>query len=228
MLHGLLVGSMATWYFTTAPLLAQTHRVLLYDLRGHGLSERARSGYDVETMRVDLDAVVSEFTPDPVTLVGHSYGAVVALRFAMARPDRVAKLVLVEAPLPPSRLEELDSFLGQPPETMAEALPAVLRDALGRQGRQARRFVDSLRFLTTETSLLDDLRSARDLDDSAIAAVGCPVLCVYGAHSSCLPVGRRIARLAPRARLVEMEGGHFLPVETPAAVGAAIAEFVRG
>jgi pimeloyl-ACP methyl ester carboxylesterase len=228
MLHGLLVGSMATWYFTTAPLLAQTHRVLLYDLRGHGLSERAKSGYDVETMRADLDAVVSGFTSDPVTLVGHSYGAVVALRFAMARPDRVAKLVLVEAPIPPSRLEELDSFLGKPPEAMAESLPDVLRDALGRQGRQARRFVDSLRFLTTETSLLDDLRGARDVDDSAIAAVECPVLCVYGASSSCLPVGRRIARLAPRARLVELEGGHFLPVEAPAAVGAAIAEFVRG
>jgi pimeloyl-ACP methyl ester carboxylesterase len=146
----------------------------------------------------------------------------------MERPDRVAKLVLVEAPLPPSRLEELDSFLGRPPEAMAEALPDVLRDALGRKGRQARRFVESLRFLTTETSLLEDLRAARDVDDSAIAAVGCPILCVYGSHSSCLPVGRRIARLAPRARLVEIEGGHFLPVEAPASVGTAIAEFVRG
>ncbi len=163
-----------------------------------------------------------------MTLVGHSYGAVVALRFAIARPDRVAKLVLVEAPLPPSRLEELDSFLGQPAEAMAEALPDVLRDALGRKGRQARRFVDSLRFLTTETTLLQDLRGARDVDDASIEALACPVLCVYGSHSSCLPVGRRIAGLAPRARLVEIDGGHFLPVEAPATVGAAIADFVRG
>jgi pimeloyl-ACP methyl ester carboxylesterase len=228
MLHGLLVGSMATWYFTTAPLLAETHRVLLYDLRGHGLSERAKIGYDVETMRLDLDAVAGAFSADPITLVGHSYGAVVALRFAMARPERVAKLVLVEAPLPPSRLEELDSFLGQPAETMAEALPEVLRDALGRKGRQARRFIDSLRFLATESSLLEDLRTARDMDDAAIAALSCPVLCVYGSRSSCLPVGRRITRLAPRAKLVEIEGGHFLPIEAPASVGAAITEFVRG
>jgi pimeloyl-ACP methyl ester carboxylesterase len=228
MLHGLLVGSMATWYFTTAPVLAETHRVLLYDLRGHGLSERARRGYDVETMRLDLDAVAEAFSAEPLTLVGHSYGAVVALRYAMARADRVAKLVLVEAPLPPSRLEELDSFLGKPPEEMAESLPDVLRDALGRKGRQARRFVESLGFLATETSLLEDLRGARDLDDDAIAAVSCPVLCLYGSHSSCLPVGRRIARLVPRARLVEVEGGHFLPIEAPASVSAAIAEFVRG
>jgi pimeloyl-ACP methyl ester carboxylesterase len=227
MLHGLLVGSMATWYFTAAPLLAETHRVLLYDLRGHGLSERAKQGYDVETMRLDLGAVADAFSAEPVTLVGHSYGAVVALRYSIARPDRVAKLVLVEAPLPPSRLEELDSFLGKPVDAMAEALPAVLRDALGRKGRQARRFVDSLRFLVTESSLLDDLRGARDLEDDAIAAVSCPVLCVYGTHSSCLPVGRRIARLAPRAELVEVEGGHFLPIEAPASVGAAIARFIQ-
>jgi pimeloyl-ACP methyl ester carboxylesterase len=227
MLHGLLVGSMATWYFTTAPLLAETHRVLLYDLRGHGLSERAKHGYDIETMRLDLDAVADAFSAERLTLVGHSYGAVVALRYAMTRPERVAKLVLVEAPLPPSRLEELDSFLGKPPEAMAEALPDVLRDALGRKGRQARRFVESLRFLVTETSLLEDLRAARDVDDDAIAALSCPVLCVYGSHSSCLPVGRRIARLAPHAKLVEVEGGHFLPIEAPASVGAAIAAFIR-
>jgi pimeloyl-ACP methyl ester carboxylesterase len=104
----------------------------------------------------------------------------------------------------------------------------VLREALGRKGRQARRFVESLAFLATQTSLLEDLRAARDVADDAIAAVGCPILCVYGSHSSCLPVGRRIARLAPRARLVEIEGGHFLPIEAPASVGAAIAEFVRG
>ena len=49
MLHGLLVGSLATWYFTAAPALAARGHVVLYDLRGHGLSERAPSGYDVAT-----------------------------------------------------------------------------------------------------------------------------------------------------------------------------------
>jgi len=228
MLHGLLVGSLATWYFTAAPLLSRTHRVLLYDLRGHGLSERTKTGYDIETMRRDLEAIVESFTSEAVTLVGHSYGAVVALSHALERPQRVSKLVLVEAPLPPSRLEELDSFLGKPPEEMAASLPDALRDALGRQGRQARRLVESLRFLATETSLFGDLRRARDIDDSALASLSCPVLCLYGSQSSCLPVGRRIARLAPRARLLEIAGGHFLPLEAATAVGAAIEEFLHG
>jgi pimeloyl-ACP methyl ester carboxylesterase len=228
MLHGLLVGSLATWYFTTAPALARSHRVLLYDLRGHGRTERTRTGYDLETMQADLGALIDGFTTEPVTLVGHSYGAVVALRYALASPARVAKLALVEAPLPPSNLAELDSFLGRSPEAMAESLPDALRDALGRRGRQAAKLVDSLRFLATESSLFADLAKAVDIDDATLATLRCPLLTVYGTHSSCLPVGRRLARVLPGARSVELDGGHFLPIEAPGPLSAAIVEFVDG
>jgi pimeloyl-ACP methyl ester carboxylesterase len=228
MLHGLFVGSLAMWYFTAAPELAKTHRVALYDLRGHGRSERAKSGYDVETMRADLEAITRRFEGEKVTLVGHSYGGVVALSFALAYPERVAKVAVVEAPLPPSRLEELESFLGKSPDQMTESLPEALRDALGRKGRQAAKLVDSLRFLATECSLLADLRRAKDFDDAELARLARPLLAVYGVHSSCRPVGRRLARVVPGAKLVEVDGGHFLPVEAPAAVTSAVAEFVRG
>jgi pimeloyl-ACP methyl ester carboxylesterase len=228
MVHGLLVGSMASWYFTVAPALAVRHRVLLYDLRGHGMSERARSGYDVMTMAGDLASIADSFASGPITLVGHSYGAVVALRFALKHPERVKKLVLVEAPMPPSRLDELDGFLGKPAEQMAESLPGALREALARKGRQATRFVDGLRFLATESTLFADLRSAEDVPDDALAALRCPVLCVYGTESSCRPVGDRLARVIPGARLVVLQGGHFLPVEAPRALGECITEFLDG
>ena len=228
MLHGLLVGSMASWYFTAAPALAATHRVRLFDLRGHGKSERAKAGYDVPTMAGDLESIAARFTDEPVDLVGHSYGAVVALHFAIHHPGRVKRLVLVEAPLPASRLQELDAFLGMPPESMAGALPGVLQEALARKGRQAARFVDALRFLATESSLFADLRRAEDIPDDALARVRCPVLCLYGSESSCLPVGRRVAAAIPNARLVVMPGGHFLPIEAPRALGAHLQEFLDG
>jgi pimeloyl-ACP methyl ester carboxylesterase len=228
MLHGLFVGSLATWYFTTAPALAERHRVLLYDLRGHGMSEKAKTGYDLTTMQADLAAVVDGFTTDRVTLVGHSYGAVVALRFALAHPERVAKLVVVEAPLPPSHLEELDSFLGRNPDAMLDALPETLRDALGRKGRRAAKLVQALRFLATETTLLADLRGAQDIDDVTLATLRCPLLAIYGTRSSCFDVGRRLGRAVLHAKVVELEGGHFLPVEAPGPLSAAITEFVDG
>jgi pimeloyl-ACP methyl ester carboxylesterase len=228
MLHGLLVGSMATWYFTAAQALAQSHRVRLYDLRGHGKSARATSGYDVATMAADLASIASSFSSEPIDLVGHSYGAVVALHFALKHPARVRKLVIVEAPLPPSRLEELDGFATRSPDAMAAALPAPLQEALARKGRQATRFVDGLRFLVAESTLLDDLRGARDIPDDALAALSCPLLCIYGESSSCRAVGERLARVVPAARLVTLPGGHFLPVESPRAVADSITEFLDG
>jgi pimeloyl-ACP methyl ester carboxylesterase len=220
MLHGLLVGSMATWYFTAAPHLAVRRRVVLFDLRGHGKSERVKTGYDVATMAGDLEAIAG----GPATLVGHSYGAVVALHYALKHPEKVHKLVLVEAPLPPSRLEELDAFLGKRPDEMAESLPSVLKDALGRKGRQATRFVESLRFLVSETSLMADLRKATDIPDDALRALKVPTLLLYGTESSCRPVGERLARGLPDARLTLLEGGHFLPIERP--LGPDILEFL--
>ena len=60
MLHGLLIGSLASWYFTAAPALARTHAVQLYDLRGHGLSDRPVDGYDTATMAADLAALIGD------------------------------------------------------------------------------------------------------------------------------------------------------------------------
>ena len=102
MIHGLLTGSSASWYFTCAPALAQQHRVLLYDLRGHGKSSRPEAGYDTATLAEDLDGLLDAMQiRGPVSVVGHSYGALVATRFALAHPERVDRLALVEAPLPP-------------------------------------------------------------------------------------------------------------------------------
>lgn len=228
LLHGLLVGNMTTWYWTAAPALAERHRVIAFDLRGHGLSERVKTGYDVATMTRDLASIVDDLAGEPVALVGHSYGAVVALTYALRNPDRVTKLAVVEAPLPPSHLEELDRFLGRSPDTMTEALPGVLRDALVGGGRRGRRFVEALRFLVTESSLLSDLRRAEDIPDPALAGLRAPLLAVYGTESSCRPTGKRLARVVPGAQHVELSGGHFLPVETPAFLTPTLTRFIDG
>ena len=41
----MLLGSLASWYLSVAPVLARSKRVLMYDMPGHGLSERTRDGY---------------------------------------------------------------------------------------------------------------------------------------------------------------------------------------
>ncbi len=96
--HGLLLDNHASFYMTLAPGLAKRARVVLYDLRGHGLSEQPRSGYTVTDMTADLAGLVEAVSPaSPVVVVGHSYGGYVAMRFAVTHAARVAGLVLIEA-----------------------------------------------------------------------------------------------------------------------------------
>jgi len=228
MLHGLLVGSLASWYFTSAPALARSHEVLLYDLRGHGRSEQASTGYDVATMMGDLAAVLDDFGSAPVALVGHSYGGLIALRFALEHTERVARLALVEAPLPPSKLGEMREFVTKSPEQMVEALPESMRAFFERGSRQARRLLRSLHFLVMQSSLRADLEAEEDLSDAELAGLDRPVLCVYGERSRCLGVGQRLGRVIPGARLEVLPGGHYLHIDCGPALTERLVEFCSG
>lgn len=225
MLHGLVVGNLASWYFTAAPALAERFRVRMYDLRGHGRSERPAGGYDLETMTDDLEGVIGDHA-GPVVLVGHSYGALIALRYTERHPERVARLALVEAPLLEGHADDLLGFLKLPEAAMIQALPGDLRGALKAGGRRARRLLEGLVGLALETSLLRDLAGTRPPADSAIAGLRCPVLAVYGESSGCLAGADRIRALSPSARVEILSGGHYLPVEAPAALTALLCDFV--
>lgn len=228
MLHGLLIGNLASWYFTAAPLLSQSRRVLLYDLRGHGKSQRAPTGYDLATMAGDLEALTEDLGEGPIDLVGHSYGALVALRFALDHPARVRRLALVEAPLPPSQFGDFEAFTARTPAEMVAALPEGLQTFLGQGGRRAARLLDALHFLTQESSLFADLRAEPDIADETLARLACPLLCVYGTDSLCKHVGERLARVIPGARLLLLPGGHYLHLDASAALTQALGEFFHG
>ncbi len=224
MLHGLLVGSVATWWFGAAPKLARAHRVLLADLRGHGLSSHAESGYGLASLADDLAALLPLAGEGRVTLVGHSWGALVALRFALAHPERVAKLVLVEAPLPPSRLTELESFLSATPAEQLAAVPDAVRAMAARSSRRGSKTLAQVARLVTTTTLLEDLRREPDFAESELARLSCETLLIYGDRSSCLPSGERLARTLPHAELITLPGGHFLPAEQASALASLLEE----
>ncbi len=243
MLHGLLVGTLATWYFGAAPRLASKRRVLLYDLRGHGKSERPARGYGLASMAKDLAALLDGFLEgsEKVALVGHSWGALVALRFALDQPKRVERLALVEAPLPPSRAGEVGALTEKGPEEMVRALPQVLAGAIERGGRAGSRLVARLASLAGETSLLSDIAAEKDLDlpedeteakrsplGKKLSSLRLPVLCLYGDQSACLPGGQRLARAIGGAELKVLKGGHYLPAESPQAVGDELVRFCLG
>ncbi len=230
MCHGLVFGSLATWYFTAAARLATRFRVVLYDMRGHGKSELAASGYDLQTLAADLrDVIVQHRQPQDVAgvyLVGHSYGALVALRYALDVPGQVRKLALVDAPLPANRYVYPSMSGVSTPETMAQAFPAAMQQKLLEGGRSAQRWKTRMEFLFLESSLRSDVQAAGDVSDADLQKLTMPTLCLYGRHSDCLSAGERLARVLPDACLHLLDCGHFIPVEAPEAMTQALDTFL--
>lgn len=95
LLHGWMdVG--ASFQFLVDALEGDWH-VIAPDLRGFGESEWNPQGYWFADYIADLDALLEHFSRDvPVNLVGHSLGGNIALHYAGARPQRIAKLVSLE------------------------------------------------------------------------------------------------------------------------------------
>jgi pimeloyl-ACP methyl ester carboxylesterase len=79
--------SLETWALPWQPLLAASHRLIAYDLRGHGRSTLGRSGFGVQAYAQDLAAVLEHFdVRRGVVVVVHSTGGIGALALAITRP----------------------------------------------------------------------------------------------------------------------------------------------
>lgn len=79
------------------PLSAAGHYVIMYDLRGHGHSDRPQTGYSVNDGVADLDGLLTALDiQKSVHLIGNSYGGAIAMGMALKHPDRVADVTLIE------------------------------------------------------------------------------------------------------------------------------------
>jgi pimeloyl-ACP methyl ester carboxylesterase len=99
MIHGLF-ANLAFWYFSVLPALVRDFRVTVYDLRGHGYSDIPRFGYTSSDLAADLHDLLDHLGIEWAHIVGHSYGATVALHHAVAHPERVRSLTLADARVP--------------------------------------------------------------------------------------------------------------------------------
>lgn len=92
---------------------AQDHRVFAYDLRGRGDSDKPQEGYSVPIHAADLAALLDELHIEKPVILGHSLGALIALYFAAHYPEKLSKLVLIDAgaPLPWQTPEEQPAWL---------------------------------------------------------------------------------------------------------------------
>lgn len=206
--HGLVMDNLSSWYFTVANRVAKQARAILYDLRGHGLSERPASGYRLDDMVADLAGLLDRLeVTQPVALVGNSFGGSVAVAFASTHPTRVASLALVDAHLAgPGWGEAMAATLELDGAERDRKIAETFASWLGRHSERKRnRLARNAAALVQDTTLVADLRDSAAVTDAALARLRCPVLAMYGSASDALDQGHHLARTVPSCQLRTFE-----------------------
>ena len=228
-------------------LLAPRFRVLAPDSYGSGKSPEWPS--DRQISLADEVALIEPVLRDagsPLTLVGHSYGAAIALRAALERPARIRNLVLYE----PTLFSLVDAEA--PPPNAADGIRQAVADAAlaldrGDRGRAAEAFIDywmdegtwqkmpEPRRQPITASAVNVRRWAHALFTEptplqAFRTLDVPVLFLVGGQTteSARGVARLLLGALPRVEVLEFpELGHMGPVTHPERVNAAIARFLE-
>ena len=109
-LHGL--ASSCYWYDLAAPLLRRDFRIIAPDQRGHGKTTQAPSGYDWETLSMDVTGLMDRLGIEQAAVLGHSWGGHVASAAAARQPERLNRLVMIDGGIIDSRISPDGSWEG--------------------------------------------------------------------------------------------------------------------
>ena len=252
-LHGWLDN--AASYLPLLPYLGEFDLVAL-DLPGHGGSDHRAPGYDymlVDWIHDVLDAL-DALGWQRTRLLGHSMGGAIATMVAVAAPERIERLALIEA-LGPLAGEATDAGTrlrsavharralksGRPPKLIADVEQAVdARLAVSNMSREAARLIVERNLRSVDggwvwrsdprLTLPSHLRVAEDSIRAWLRALEVPtfVLCADPAPPYFTPA-LRDARMAevPDARLAVLAGGHHLHMEQPQVVAELLLPFLQ-
>jgi 3-oxoadipate enol-lactonase len=230
-----LGGTLRSWD-GVAPRLATTFRVLRYDQRGAGLSEKVRQDFSNDVLVEDFEALAKTVALDPpYHFVTVAAAATQALRYLEKYPDRVGALVLCN-PAPgvdasrATALDERAAFAAR--EGMRASLPTTLALSYPPHlGERAAYDAYLGRYLANDPVCFGlAFRSlARTNMLHMLPLIRCPVMAVAGRHDTVRPHAgtAEFAKKIPGARFELLDdAGHFMPTQAPGALAALLEDFL--
>lgn len=223
------------------PALAESHRVINLDLRGHGRSSPATGKFTLYDVVDEVVAVLDHLGVDRAVWCGLSIGGMVALRAALTRSERVDSLILMDTTAGAETAWKTLKYrmMGRAARMvgMERVAPLVLPLFFGRTTlREQPELVREWRERIVGTDLRSVLLGLETLvrRDSVVDRLGeirVPALVIVGSEDRSLPpaLSREIDAGLPDSRLVEVPGaGHLSALERPAEVTAAMLDFLSG
>ncbi|MBQ9463896.1 MAG: alpha/beta hydrolase, partial [Lachnospiraceae bacterium] len=226
-------------------VFSRYYRVIAVDTRGHGASPRGTAPFTIRQFAEDLYGLVTELQLPPVDLLGFSDGGNIAMLFALNSCARIDKLILNGANLfwdglKPEVREEIEDTYDDAASELAdlEQEEAELNEARGADPEAGsiteEAFEEAYQELLTrrrELCVICDrmklMIDEPDISPEQLAGITVPTLVIVGtddmiddAHS------QLIADSLPDARMVRIEGDHFIAMKEPAAFNAAVLDFL--
>lgn len=232
------MGGLLEAWDGVVPTLRKTNRVLRFDARGMGLSEKIIGELKIESMADDLAGLLDHLKiSEPVVVAGVAVGAATSICFAARHPRRVAGLIAMSPALdiaPELRQQRLDRL------TLIEkgGMRAIFEGAMENDYPQPLRDLDPARFAHFRTrwlhidpeSFVAWFRMLIHMDiNKDMAAIRCPTLVIGGAYDKGRPpaYAEAVARKIPGAKFKVLQSGHQMEVQTPDLVAAEIAAFLK-
>jgi pimeloyl-ACP methyl ester carboxylesterase len=242
LLHG--IGNYARYWDFLADAVAGRLRLIATDARGHGESGKPADAYAPQEFVADAVTLMDALALDRVVVVGHSMGGTHAIRLAAAYPERVGRLVVVDAgpePMPEGSERARRLSLARPDRfaSAADALgylrstsPGYGEDVYANRMRWLfREDMGGLTWRSSHDALASIMSGSRhgDLWD-VLSAIRCPVLVVRGTRSNVLSadVAQRMIKTLTDGRLVELDAGHNVALDRPQELADAMVAFARG
>jgi pimeloyl-ACP methyl ester carboxylesterase len=185
------------------------YRVIAVDTRGHGRSPRGTGPFSLCRFAEDLKELLDALGIEKASILGFSDGGNTAMLFALRRPERVERLILAGANYNP---------FGMTFGSLLEVALCWLRDgALSPFSEKARRSRE------LQSLMLFEPRIRR----RQLKGISAETLVIAGSRDMIRPRHtRRLAQAIPRARLVILEGSHFVLRENPEAFNRAVLAFL--
>ena len=219
-------------------VLRAANRVVTYDLRGHGRSEKPITGYGRENETADLAGLLEAIRASKVHLVGLSRGGGIALAFAAAHPEKTASVVAMGVGYDFARtMPEFEEQRAQTAVTLrSEGLRAAREHwynlpifASSRENEEVDEKVDAMLIGYTGAQWLDPTPPADPPLLDVVSAISAKTLIVVGERD--LPgyhtCADELAEKIPVAEKLTISGaGHLVNLEAPEQTNEAIANFI--
>jgi 3-oxoadipate enol-lactonase len=229
-------GSLESWD-DIAPRFAASRRVLRYDTRGAGLSQKIRGELTFDTMANDIAALLDTLAiSGKVAIAGIAVGGAIALHFAARYPERTSAVVAgspATGIAPERRAAALERVARIEAAGMAFAVEDSMQNGYAPELRDdIKRFERfRARWLGNDPGSYAAIwRMLANADMQAeLTRLSCPVLVIGGSLDRVRPasVAEGIAKSIPGARYAEVRTGHYMAVQTPDLLADCINEFLR-